>query len=65
MEESEREANMRTLADRLEFAVEKTGDRFKLTRISEVSRPVCEDGLTLDQAEQLLSTWKLRGLHGG
>jgi hypothetical protein len=60
MNESEREANMRTLADRLEFAVEKTEDSFKLTRTSEVSRPVCEGRLTLEQAEQLLSTWKLR-----
>ena len=64
-QQSEREANLRALADRLEFAVEKTGDLFKLTRTSDVSRPVCEDGLTLAEAEQLLQTWKLRGLQGG
>ncbi len=63
--ESERESHLRALADRLEFAVEKTGDRFKLTRTAGVSRPVCEDGLTLAEAEELLQAWKLRGFHGG
>ena len=62
---SEREAHLRTLADRLEFTVEKTGDLFKLTRTTDVSRPVCEDGLTLAEAEELLEAWKLRGFHGG
>lgn len=60
-----REAHLRALAERLEFAVEKTGGRFNLTRTSSVSRPVREDGLTLEQAEQLLNEWKLRGPHGG
>jgi hypothetical protein len=64
-QESEREANLHALADRLEFTVEKKGDRFKLTRTSDVSRPVCEDRLTLAEAEELLQTWKLRGLGGG
>ncbi|HEY7298850.1 MAG TPA: hypothetical protein VH684_13160 [Xanthobacteraceae bacterium] len=62
---SEREANLRALAERLEFSVEKAGDRYKLTRTAAVSRPVCEPDLTLDQAEELLATWKLRGLGGG
>ena len=62
---SEREAHLRSLADRLEFTVEKHGDRFKLTRTADVSRPVCEDSLTLAEAEELLKTWKLRGLQGG
>jgi len=62
---SEREANLRALADRLEFSIEKTGDRFNLTRTAAVSRPVREPGLTLEQAEELLATWKLRGLGGG
>jgi hypothetical protein len=30
-----------------------------------VSSPVREDGLTLQQAEELLNEWKLRGFHGG
>ena len=60
-----REANLRTLADKLSFAVEKIGERFTLTRTADVSRPVCESGLTLAEAEHLLETWKLRGPHGG
>ena len=64
-EQSEREANLSGLAARLEFKVEKTGDRFKLTRTADVPRPVCEEGLTLAQAEELLESWKLRGFHGG
>ena len=58
---SEREALMRTLASRLEFSVEKAGGRFTLLRTADVVPPVCEECLTLNQAEQLLQTWKLRG----
>jgi hypothetical protein len=61
----EREAHVRALAERLEFTVERIGDRFNLTRTASVSRPVHEDGLTLEQAEELLNEWKLRGFHGG
>ncbi len=61
--QNEREAHLRTLADRLEFTVEKTGDRFTLTRKANVSPPVRKERLTLTQAEELLETWKLRG-HG-
>jgi hypothetical protein len=57
----EREALMRTLAGRLEFSVEKAGDRFTLLRTADVAPSVREACLTLDQAEQLLQTWKLRG----
>jgi hypothetical protein len=63
--QTEREESLRVLADRLEFTVDKTGSRFTLTRVADVSRPVREGGLTLSQAEELLATWKLRGLHGG
>lgn len=59
--QNEREAHMRALADQLEFKVEKTGDRFTLTRIANVSPPAHEERLTIDQAEELLETWKLRG----
>jgi hypothetical protein len=62
-ERSKREAHMRALAGRLEFAVQKISDRFTLVRTADVTPPVCEDRLTLDQAEGLLETWKLRG-HG-
>jgi hypothetical protein len=59
--QNEREAHLRALANLLEFTVEKAGDRFTLTRTADVSPPVCEERLTIDQAEKLLETWKLRG----
>jgi hypothetical protein len=62
-EQSDREALMRTLAGRLEFAVQKVGDCFTLFRSVDVVTPVCAVRLTLNQAEELLQTWKLRG-HG-
>jgi hypothetical protein len=61
----DREAHFRTLAERLSFSVEKIGDRFTLKRTADVSEPVCEQNLTLTEAEQLLQRWKLRGFHGG
>ncbi len=39
---------MRKLAGQLEFTVEKTGDRFTLTRTVDVETPEREEGLTLD-----------------
>jgi hypothetical protein len=59
--QAEREANLRKLAERLQFAVEKNGRRFTLTRTADVSEPVSEKGLTLAEAEEILQTWKLRG----
>jgi hypothetical protein len=63
--QDEREADMRALAEKLQFTVEKTGGGFALTRTADLSRPEREENLTLSQAEELLSTWKLRGLGGG
>jgi hypothetical protein len=60
----ERESHLRVLADQLFFTVEKNGDRFILKRTADVSEPVCESNLGLDEAEELLRAWKLRG-HGG
>jgi hypothetical protein len=60
----ERESHLRVLADQLFFKVEKNGDRFTLKRTADVSEPVCESNLGLDEAEELLRAWKLRG-HGG
>jgi hypothetical protein len=62
---SEREAKLQSLADRLSFTVVKRRDRYTLTRTADVARPICEERLTLDQAEDILETWKLRGPHGG
>ena len=61
----EREQHLRVLADKLLFVVEKNADGFALSRTADVSRPVQHQGLNLKQAEELLSTWKLRGLQGG
>ena len=65
MAESVSEANLRRLAERLQFKVEQHGDRFTLTRTADVSRPVVEEGLTLSEAHELLERWKLRGPGGG
>lgn len=62
---NERERHLRALADKLLFTLEKRGDGFILSRTADVSRPVRREGLSLDQAEDLLTTWKLRGLGGG
>ena len=62
---TEREQHLRALADKLLFKVEKSGALFTLSRSADVSRPVRREGLSLEQAEELLTTWKLRGLGGG
>ena len=65
IQESEREHHMRQLAAKLLFEVQKHGNRFTLSRSIDVSKPIRQENLTLDDAEALLNTWKLRGLHGG
>lgn len=62
---NEREAHLCALADQLLFKVERSGERFTLTRTADVSKPVRHERLTIDQAEELLGNWKLRGLGGG
>jgi hypothetical protein len=64
-QESGRERHMRDLAAMLFFDVRKQGDRYTLSRDTDVAKPVRHENLTLDEAEALLSTWKLRGFHGG
>jgi hypothetical protein len=63
--DSEREAHLRDLADRMQFRMEKSGDGFTLTRTADLSRPERATGLTLEEVQELLDTWKLRGLSGG
>jgi hypothetical protein len=67
MEESNaaRETRLRELASRLLFTLSKEGSRFSLFRDTDVPQPVRHDGLTLDEVEETLNTWKLRGPHGG
>ena len=62
---SDRETHLRELAEKLQFSVKKEGDRFTLVRTADLERPECESGLTLDQVEDVLRRWKLRGLGGG
>lgn len=63
--EQEREAHLMALAPKLYFKVEKVGARFTLSRDVDVDPPVHHPDLTLEEAEDLLNTWKLRGFHGG
>jgi hypothetical protein len=62
---SAREQHLRALADKLLFTVEKSGERFTLTRSHDASRPVRHERLSIKQAEDLLGNWNLRGLGGG
>ena len=61
----DREAHLRELAERMHFRMEKCGERFTLTRTLDLPRPARETDLTLDGVQELLDTWKLRGLSGG
>jgi hypothetical protein len=63
--ESEREARLRELASKLFFTLKKEGALFSLHRDIDLPSPVRHDGLTLDEVEDTLNTWKLRGPHGG
>jgi hypothetical protein len=65
MQASERERHLFELAGKLMFDVKKDGDNFSLTRSADTEQPVHQDGLSIDQAEEMLNTWKLRGPHGG
>jgi hypothetical protein len=62
---SEREARLRELASKLFFTLEEHNSRYSLHRDVDVKKPVRHEGLTLNEAEELLNTWKLRGPHGG
>jgi hypothetical protein len=63
--ESDREKRLRELASKLLFTLRREGWRFRLCREADVSQPVRHEGLTLDEVEEILNTWKLRGFHGG
>jgi hypothetical protein len=64
-DDRDRETRLRELASKLLFTMESQGSRFRLYRDADVSSPVRHEGLTLDEVEELLNTWKLRGPHGG
>ena len=64
-EQTEREAHLRMLAEQLEFRMEGSGGRYTLTRTADLARVERQENLTLDAVQDLLDTWKLRGLGGG
>lgn len=61
----DRERALKELAAQLMFDLQKNGSRFSLRRDAGLSMPFQSDNLTLDEAEEILNTWKLRGFHGG
>jgi len=61
----ERERHLFHLAGLLLFEVEKQGDSFSVTRTADTETPLHQEGLSIEEAEEILNTWKLRGLHGG
>jgi hypothetical protein len=63
--ESEHRARLQELASKLSFTLKNDGQRFALYRDVDVPDPVRHDGLTLDEVQDILTTWKLRGPHGG
>jgi hypothetical protein len=62
---NDREQHLRELASRLLFKLQKHGKGFTLTRDIDVPAPVKHENLSLDEVEDVLNTWKLRGPHGG
>jgi hypothetical protein len=64
-DEADREARLRALASKLFFTLTRQESRFGLYRDVDVSKPVRHAHLTLNEVEDILNTWKLRGPHGG
>ena len=60
-----RERHLMELAAQLHFRIEKQESGFSLHRQVEGAEPVDREGLSLDEAEEILNRWKLRGFHGG
>jgi hypothetical protein len=63
--DEEREAALHRLAEMLFFKMEKRPDGYYLAREVDVPAPAEFSGLTLDEVQETLNTWKLRGPHGG
>ena len=60
-----REQTAYELAAELLFTLEKSEGGYSLRREVDVRSPVQRDNLTLEEVEELLETWKMRGFHGG
>jgi hypothetical protein len=64
-DQTDRERAADELAAQLLFKLEKRGSRYSLYRDADVKSPVRHDNLALEEVEELLETWKMRGFHGG
>ncbi len=62
---AQREQAARELAAQLLFRMEERNGRFSLYRDVDLPGAVRREDLTLEEVEELLETWKLRGFHGG
>jgi hypothetical protein len=60
-----RERKAKRLAEKMFFKLTRKGDRYSLCRTAGLSGPARRENLTLEQLEEELETWKLRGPHGG
>jgi hypothetical protein len=65
-----RERKVKRLAKSMYFKLTRQkltrqGDRYSLCRTVGLSGPARRENLTLDEVEEELETWKLRGYHGG
>jgi hypothetical protein len=63
--QQQREQHLQELAEKLLFKLQAERQRYTLTRDADVPEPVRHENLTLDEVEEILNTWKLRGFHGG
>ena len=59
-----REGRLREPASKLFFTLKGQGSQFVLCRDVDVPEVVQHHGLTLDEVEDVLNTWKLRGQGG-
>jgi len=60
-----RERKAKHLAEKMFFKLTRKGDRYSLCRTVGLSGPARRENLTLEEVEEELETWKLRGPHGG
>jgi len=62
---SQRAQAARELAAQLLFNMEEQNGRFSLFRDIDMPGAIRRENLTLEEVEELLETWKMRGFHGG
>jgi hypothetical protein len=60
-----RQRKAKRLAEKLYFKLTREGNRYSLCRTVGLSGPARRENLSLDEVEQELEKWKLRGYHGG